>query len=178
MELVQIVTEPLYSTVRWDNAPLQAMADYIDEEWAKIDNDRVQGAHTMERPPPKELGFEDWAKLVFKEQGYEAVGYKWWISVLQEQSRTDATHNWVQGFPHRHGWDHGRTLIFYVTSPEGGGETTVHDDVKNEIHSIECTPGMGVFVDGKVLHGVRPSTGQTRRRCLICTAFTAAHGRI
>jgi len=176
MELVKAT--PLYTEVRWDDAPLQAMANYIDEEWAKINNDRVQGAHTMERPPPKELGFEDWAKSVFKELGYPASGYKWWISVLDEQSRTDATRNWVQGFPHRHGWDHGRTLIFYVSCPEEGGETTVHDDVANEIHTISCIPTFGVLVDGKILHGVRPSIGRIRRRALICTAFTAAHGKI
>jgi hypothetical protein len=167
----------LVQTTRWDDCPVDACASYIEAEYeiARASQPNIQGALTMKEPPPAYTGFEDYAKQAFKKIGFPADSYKWWISKLVETDRMTADHLWVQGFPHRHGWTHGRTFLQYIQAPEQGGETVIWPTEDADPVSLPPTPKTGVFVDGTLLHGVKPVVGKIPRLMFICTAFTERH---
>ena len=115
----------------------------------------------------------------FDSQGYnyDPDRTRYWMSILNAESKLSQDGQWVTGFPHEHGWDYGRTLVHYVTIPASGGELVAYPGAQiSDLPEwpeqvIEPKVGLSVIINGRVPHGVRPIGGSTDRLILIMTVY-------
>lgn len=162
-------------TVRWEGLPVDKLIAFVRDEYVLRGQTPLTGAQSFDPNREDEMPVEwvEWAKKTFDSEGFgPVVKYKWWVSIFgSESSIQRGQPQWLNGFPHRHGWDHGMTLFMMLQPGESGGETVLIEDDGTH-HELSLGAGDGVLIDGRMEHGVRPIHGKnTDRIALISTAF-------
>ena len=154
-------------TAFWEDMPA---AELVEHVYANYPAGGHEGAY-VQKLPPVGLGFDTYVAGVFGALGFKVVNYRWWISILKPDARLNSQDTkWVNGFPHEHGWKHGKTLVHYVQTAEEGGELVVFPE-QGEPITVTPEPGLSVIVGGTLRHGVTALGGSRDRIVLIATGY-------
>ena len=159
-------------TLHWDDMPVQELTEWVEKNYPRRGS-RHQGAQTWHDQPPHPA-WKAWVHQAFEDAGFGPVEqYKYWLSILDHDSRRDRTNpDYVEGFPHKHSWPHGVTLVLMVQPATEGGETIIIEDDGAE-HVLSMQTGDAVMIGGEIEHGVKRITQLGERLVLIATAYVA-----
>ena len=114
-------------------------------------------------------GLEWLVKSLFKvELDMNVKRWEWQVTCNKPGGPVSEDGEWVQTFPHKHGWDRTVTMSMWLQAPEGGGELVLKPEGREDV-VIVPEPGLCAFMSGDVLHGVRPVTGSVNRIGLLVT---------
>jgi hypothetical protein len=165
---------PVYDFVEWPDSPVDMMKEYA------IGEHRGFGAHPVpgSGDPETKMANKKWMPTEFvlhsqdivRNLGYEAKRWRYWVSIISEETNKHEEEVWAQGFPHTHGWE-GLTMIHYLQVPSGGGDLVIRDWQRDEIERFTPQVGWTAVIDGRTEHGVERVWGEVPRITLISTAY-------
>lgn len=130
-------------------------------EWVREKTSPPSNAYKRVDAPP----FMDFVR----EQMPQFATFQQWASIVTPETKRDG--EWLHGFPHAHAWPEDIiTMICYLSGSEGGEIEISRTEDMAESVSVQPAPGLCVFLNSKLWHGVRPvKSGE--RIAVIVTGF-------
>lgn len=151
-----------YQTVQWDINRLEPLIKAVKDSLA--DGGIDQGVREIS----DFINMEHWEFTTgaFREAGFSI--YKWMHHISLRKA--GAEDEWLEDFPHTHGWPNSVTMVQFLQAPDAGGELVIMP-VGEKVIEITPRDGLCAFCDGETEHGVRPVIGDIDRISLMVTGW-------